>query len=85
MEALFRGVLEAPLSAKLGLVTITIYLIVAIFAPIIAPYSETEILGGAYELWSERFPLGTDNLGRDMLSRLIYGARNTIGLSLIHI
>ena len=82
MQAFYRGFLEAPLSAKLGLATITMYLIVAIFAPFIAPYSETEILGGAYELWSERFPLGTDNLGRDMLSRLIFGARNTIGIAL---
>ena len=78
MQGIFRSFLEAPLSAKLGLVTITAYLVVAIFAPIIAPYSETEILGGAYELWSEKYPLGTDNLGRDMLSRLIFGARNTI-------
>ena len=82
MRDMFRGFLDAPLSAKLGLVTITAYLFVAIFAPFVAPYSETEILGGAYELWSEKFPLGTDNLGRDMLSRLIFGARNTIGIAL---
>ena len=82
MQGIFRSFLDAPLSAKLGLVTITAYLVVAIFAPIIAPYSETEILGGAYELWSEKYPLGTDNLGRDMLSRLIFGARNTIGIAL---
>ena len=82
MWAIYKGFLEAPISAKLGLVTITAYLFVAIFAPFVAPYSETEILGGAYELWSEKFPLGTDNLGRDMLSRLIFGARNTIGIAL---
>ena len=82
MRDMYRGFLDAPLSAKLGLVTITAYLFVAIFAPFVAPYSETEILGGAYELWSEKFPLGTDNLGRDMLSRLIFGARNTIGIAL---
>ena len=82
MRDFHRGFLDAPLSAKLGLVTITAYLFVAIFAPFVAPYSETEILGGAYELWSEKFPLGTDNLGRDMLSRLIFGARNTIGIAL---
>jgi len=82
MQDMYRGFLDAPLSAKLGLVTITAYLFVALFAPFVAPYSETEILGGAYELWSERFPLGTDNLGRDMLSRLIFGARNTIGIAL---
>ena len=82
MRDMYRGFLDAPLSAKLGLVTIAAYLFVAIFAPVVAPYSETEILGGAYELWSEKYPLGTDNLGRDMLSRLIFGARNTIGIAL---
>jgi len=82
MQVIYRGFLDAPFSAKLGLVTITAYLFVALFAPVVAPYSETEILGGAYELWSEKYPLGTDNLGRDMLSRLIFGARNTIGIAL---
>ena len=82
MQEMYRGFLDAPFSAKLGLVTITAYLVVALFAPVVAPYSETEILGGAYELWSEKYPLGTDNLGRDMLSRLIFGARNTIGIAL---
>ena len=82
MRDMYRGFLDAPLSAKLGLVTIAAYLFVALFAPVVAPYSETEILGGAYELWSEKYPLGTDNLGRDMLSRLIFGARNTIGIAL---
>ena len=82
MQEMYRGFLDAPFSAKLGLLTITAYLFVALFAPFVAPYSETEILGGAYELWSEKFLLGTDNLGRDMLSRLIFGARNTIGIAL---
>ena len=82
MQEMYRGFLDAPFSAKLGLLTITAYLFVALFAPIVAPYSETEILGGAYELWSEKYLLGTDNLGRDMLSRLIFGARNTIGIAL---
>jgi peptide/nickel transport system permease protein len=82
MREMYRGFLDAPFSAKLGLVTITAYLFVALFAPVVAPYSETEILGGSYELWSEKYLLGTDNLGRDMLSRLIFGARNTIGIAL---
>ena len=71
------------MSAKFGMVIIFIYLVVAIFAPLIAPYGEREILGRAYELMSSEHLLGTDNLGRDMLSRLIYGARNTIGIALI--
>ena len=82
MQDMYRGFLDAPFSAKLGLMTITAYLVVALFAPVVAPYSETEILGGAYEVWSDKYLLGTDNLGRDMLSRLIFGARNTIGIAL---
>ena len=82
MQDMYRGFLDAPLSAKLGLITITAYLVIALFAPVVAPYSETEILGGAYEVWSDKYLLGTDNLGRDMLSRLIFGARNTIGIAL---
>ncbi|MBT3213433.1 MAG: ABC transporter permease [Deltaproteobacteria bacterium] len=73
---------SAPWSAKFGMVVILFYAVISIFAPFIAPYGETELLGRAYEVWSDKHLLGTDNLGRDMLSRLIYGARNTIGLAL---
>lgn len=72
---------SAPWSAKLGVVLIIVYVTVALFAPVIAPYGERAIVGFEYEPWSEIHPLGTDNLGRDMLSRLIYGARNTVGIA----
>jgi len=72
---------EAPWSAKLGVALIVIYVVVALFAPLIAPYGERAIVGYEYEPWSQTHPLGTDNLGRDMLSRLIYGARNTVGIA----
>jgi len=52
-------------------------------APWLAPFGETEILANAYEPWSSTYWLGTDSLGRDMLSRIIYGARNTVGIALI--
>ena len=74
---------SAPWSAKFGIVVILIFSVISIFAPLIAPYGETEIIGKSYELWSEKHILGTDNLGRDMLSRLIFGARNTIGMALL--
>ncbi|PSJ53141.1 ABC transporter permease [Mesorhizobium soli] len=57
--------------------------IIAILAPVIAPYGETAVVGEQYEPWSSQFLLGTDNLGRDMFSRLIYGTRNTVGLALL--
>ena len=73
----------APLTAKLGILAILGYAFVAIFAPLLTPYAETAIVGGSYELWSDEYPLGTDNIGRDMLTRLIYGARNTIGIAFL--
>jgi len=82
MSNIHKIISSAPLSAKFGMLVVLIYSIVAIFAPFIAPYGEREILGRSFELWSEKYPLGTDNLGRDMLSRMIFGARNTIGLAL---
>lgn len=80
----FRKLLrQAPWSARFGLLVILSYVFVAIFAPWLAPYGETEIVNFEYAEWSREHPLGTDNLGRDMLSRLIYGARNTVGIALL--
>ncbi len=74
---------SAPISARIGLLIIAVYAIGALFAPTLAPFSETEVVGAEYEPWSEQFVLGTDNLGRDMLSRLLYGARNTVGIAFV--
>jgi peptide/nickel transport system permease protein len=82
-ERVWRTLRRAPPSAWFGMVVILLYILTAVFAPLIAPYPETELVGGAYEPWSEKFLLGTDQLGRDMLSRLIYGARNTIGIAFL--
>lgn len=79
----WRALKRAPPSAWFGLTVIGIYLFVAVFAPLIAPYGEAEIVGGAYEEWGGDFLLGTDQLGRDLLSRLIFGARNTIGIAIM--
>ncbi|MGI9310915.1 MAG: ABC transporter permease [bacterium] len=79
----WRELKKAPFTAKLGLTVIVTYILVALFAPILAPHGESEIVGSEFELWGENFALGTDNLGRDMLTRLIYGARNTVGIALI--
>ncbi|WP_373355588.1 ABC transporter permease [Pseudoroseicyclus sp. CXY001] len=70
-----------PVTAAFGIMVIVIYILVAIFAPLIAPYPERMVVGGGYLPWSAEFPLGTDKLGRDMLSRLIFAARNTVGIA----
>ncbi len=72
-----------PLTAGFGLLMILLYILVAILAPAIAPFSETEIVGREYQAWDDVHLLGTDNLGRDMLSRLIFGARNTVGIAFV--
>ncbi len=72
----------APLTASFGLFIIGTYAIAGIFAPVIAPYGEAEIVGQAFAPMSEEMLLGTDQLGRDMFSRIVYGARNTVGLAL---
>ena len=72
---------KAPLTARFGLVVIFAYIIVALFAPFIAPYGEAEVFPIPYAPWSSEFLFGTDQIGRDIFSRLIYGARNTVGIA----
>ncbi|CAN7245059.1 ABC transporter permease [Aminobacter sp. LjRoot7] len=72
-----------PLGAAIGLVLTALFLIAAIFAPLIAPYGLGEIVGDVWAPMSSQFLLGTDNLGRDLLSRMIYGARTTIFIAVM--
>ena len=74
---------RAPLTAWFGLIVILLYLIAAFFAPLIAPYGETDLVGGPFDPWSDQNWLGTDQLGHDMFSRLIYAARNTMGIAVL--
>lgn len=79
----WRELKKAPLSAKFGLLVIIVYVFVAFFAPVLTPYGESEVVGSEYDVWSDAHPLGTDNLGRDMLTRIFYGARNTVGIAFV--
>jgi len=72
---------DMPLTAAFGILVIVLYAAVAIAAPVLAPFPEREIVGGQFQPWTAEHPLGTDRIGRDMLSRLIYGARNTVGIA----
>ena len=72
-----------PPTALFGILVILANTLVALFAPALAPYGESEIVGGRHELWSDEFIFGTDQLGRDMLTRLIYGARNTLAIAFV--
>ena len=74
---------NAPLTASFGLFVIVVYLVAAVFAPVIAPHGEAEVIGSSYAPPDENMLLGGDQLGRDMFSRIIYGARNTVGIALL--
>mgnify|MGYP000164860602 FL=1 len=67
-----------PWSARIGLLLTFTFVFVAVFADLVAPYSNTEVVGDVWEPVFGAHILGTDNLGRDLLSRMIYGARTTI-------
>jgi peptide/nickel transport system permease protein len=81
--SLIKQLWQAPLSAKFGLSMILLYVLVALFAPLLAPFGETQVVGEGFAPWGGQFLLGTDNLGRDMFSRLVYGARNTLGIAFL--
>lgn len=109
LSSLLRQIRKAPWSARLGFLIIAINLLAFAFAPQLAPFEETEIIGGVWEpgfwaadcseealslrgpCWSQlnhsrvdgKAWLGTDHLGRDLLSRMLYGARNSISIALI--
>jgi peptide/nickel transport system permease protein len=65
----------------MGMVLIT--LLAAILAPVVAPYGETEVAGDVWLPISSDHWIGTDNLGRDLFSRLLFGARNTIAIAFL--
>ena len=67
-----------PIAAIIGLFFTSLFFIIAILAPLIAPYGMAEVVGDVWEAPSDQFLLGTDSIGRDLLSRMIYGGRTTI-------
>ncbi|MEP7293001.1 MAG: ABC transporter permease [Chloroflexota bacterium] len=83
----FAGVIgqiaRRPLSL-LGLIIVVLFLLLAIFGPVIAPYRfDTIIRGAARHAPSPEYLLGTDRLGRDVFSRVLWGARDSISLPFI--
>lgn len=74
--------MKMPISAFIGLVLTSGFLFVAVFAHLIAPYPIDMAVGGVWEGPSAQYWLGTDTIGRDIVSRLIYGAQVTIFVAL---
>ncbi len=71
-----------PLAAFVGICFTLSFFLVALFAPLIAPYGYDEVVSnGFWEPATAEFLLGTDGIGRDLLSRMIYGLRTTIWIA----
>ncbi|MEM1277222.1 MAG: ABC transporter permease [Pseudomonadota bacterium] len=91
VEAVAKPMRQAPLTACFGLLVILLYVFAAVFADVIAPYGEAEVFaqinlppGGDPSVGGDpAHLLGTDQIGRDLLTRLIYGARNTVGIAFV--
>jgi peptide/nickel transport system permease protein len=72
-----------PVSALAGMLVTALFVLAAIFTPWIAPYSNTAVVGDVWAPASAAHWLGTDNLGRDLLTRLLYGARITLFIAFL--
>jgi peptide/nickel transport system permease protein len=81
--AFLRLLRESPLSARIGIGMILVTILAALLAPVISPYGETEIVGDVWAPSSSANWLGTDQVGRDLFTRLVYGARNTIAIAFV--
>ena len=74
---------KVSVTAQIGIVIVVINLLVSLLTPLIAPFDQATPLGDAWADPDAQHWLGLDNLGRDIVSRLIYGARMSIGLALV--
>lgn len=78
------AVVRAALGSARGIVGLAIVgalVAVAILGPVVAPHSPTEFIGAPNSMPSADAPLGTDQLGRDVFSRLLYGGWSVIWLA----
>jgi len=71
-----------PLSARIAAAVVLFWVVIALFGPLFAPHPVGAIVADdVFEGFSARDPLGSDYLGRDVLSRMLSGARYTVGLA----
>lgn len=73
---------KLTVSAAFGMAVIALFVIVSLFTPWLAPFPESANVGGTWDEPSLTMWFGGDQIGRDMLTRMMYGARMTIGVAL---
>ena len=82
VSSLWRFCRQEPLASAFGLLTI-IMTLMAIFAPLITAYSPTELVTRPLVGPSPSHPFGTDEFGRDLFSRVVYGARVSLAVGFL--
>lgn len=71
-------------SAVIGIVILLLFAFLALAAPLLTPYEPSkQVLESAFEHPTRAHPLGTDNLGRDILARIMYGGRYTLTIGIL--
>jgi peptide/nickel transport system permease protein len=80
----FADTVRRDLKAKIGVVIVTLFVLAAVFAPELAPHDPMaqDFAPLQAPALSSEAPLGTDSFGRDLLSRLMFGARVSLGVGL---
>ncbi len=73
---------EGRYMVMVGLAIVSVVIVMAIFAPFIAPYDPIKSSGNALQPPSLEHIMGTDNLGRDIFSRIVYGSRVVLSVVL---
>jgi peptide/nickel transport system permease protein len=71
-----------PLSGIVGLVLVVAIVGIALVGPFVSPHQPSDLVGAPFQGPGNGTPLGTDFLGRDVLSRVLYGGRSVVGLAL---
>jgi peptide/nickel transport system permease protein len=67
----------------IGLTIVVALVLIAVFAPVLAPYDPTERVGRPFSAPSAEHPLGTNDIGQDLMSELIYGTRVSLTVGLV--
>jgi peptide/nickel transport system permease protein len=75
---------KLSVSAWIGIIMLVFWVIIVFFGPVLSPYNESDFVADdGFLAPSRAFLLGTDYIGRDILSRLLIGTRLTIGMALL--
>jgi peptide/nickel transport system permease protein len=83
-RTLARFVIGQPLGSA-GAVVVLVLVVVALLAPVLAPHGPKEAAFAPYMPPSREFPMGTDQVGRDVLSRVIWGARLSLYVGVVSV